>query len=163
MVQYETKIKAEHGKQEIFVTRMFNAPRGLVFRAHVEPELQVKWRGPKKFTMDIDKFEPRSGGSYRIVHHDEDGNEFAFHGVYHEVTLPVRIVDTFEFEGLNEPGHVILETLKFEELNDGTTEITSHMIFPSVTFRDGMLESGMESGVNESYERLDDLLENLID
>ena len=60
MVQYETKIKAEKGKQEIFVSRIFNAPRGLVFRAHTEPELQVKWRGPKKFTMDIDKFEPKT-------------------------------------------------------------------------------------------------------
>ena len=77
--------------------------------------------------------------------------------------MPVRIIDTFEFEGLNEPGHVILETLRFEELNDGTTEVTSHMLFQSVTDRDEMLESGMESGVNESYERLDDLLENLID
>jgi uncharacterized protein YndB with AHSA1/START domain len=162
MVTNETKIKAEPGKLEILVTRMFDAPRGLVFRAHVEPKLQVKWRGPKKFTMNIEKFEPETGGSYRIIHKDEEGNEFAFHGVYHEVTLPVRIIDTFEFEG-PEPGHVILETLKFEELSDGTTEVTSHMLFQSVTDRDGMLESGMESGINESYERLDDLLENLID
>lgn len=163
MVKYQTKIKAEPGKQEIIVTRDFDAPRGLVFRAHTEPELQLRWRGPKKFKMKIDRFEPKSGGSYRIIHTDEEGNEFAFHGVYHEVTLPVRIIDTFEFEGLPEPGHVILETLTFKELNDGRTEVTSHMIFPSVIDRDGMLESGMESGVSESYERLDELLENLID
>jgi len=111
--------------------------------------------------MNLETFEPKSGGSWRYVQTDEEGNEFAFHGVNHEVNAPERIIDTFEFEGLPETGHVILEKALFEELPGDRTKITSLSVFLSIEDRDGMLESGMEGGVNESYERLDELLEKI--
>jgi uncharacterized protein YndB with AHSA1/START domain len=154
----KTTITAEPGKQEIFVTREFDAPRELVFRAHTDPELYVQWLGPRELTMTLEKFEPRNGGSYRYIHKDNDGNEYAFHGVNHEVLAPERIIGTFEFEGLPEKGHVILGTLKFEELPGNRTKLVSQSVFQSVADRDGMLRSGMERGVNDGYDRLDEIL-----
>jgi len=154
----KTTITAEPGKQEIFITREFDAPRELVFRAHTDPELYVQWLGPRGLKMAIEKFEPRDGGSYRYIQKDQDGNEYAFHGVNHEVLAPERIIGTFEFEGLPEKGHVILGTLKFEALPGDRTKLTSQSVFQSVADRDGMLRSGMERGVNQGYERLDELL-----
>jgi uncharacterized protein YndB with AHSA1/START domain len=101
------------------------------------------------------------GGSWRYIQKDPEGNEFAFHGVNHEVLAPERIIGTFEFEGLPETGHVILQTAKFEALPDDRTKLTSQSVFQSVEDRDGMLQSGMEGGVNDSYERLDKLLEKM--
>lgn len=99
-----TKITAEPGKQEIIIEREFNAPRELVFKAFTDPKLYVQWLGPCGLTMKLETFEPRDGGSWRYVQKDQDGNEFAFHGVNHEVTAPERIIGTFEFEGLPEKG-----------------------------------------------------------
>jgi len=155
----KTKITAEPGKQEILITREFDVPRELVFKAHTDPKLYVKWLGPRELTMTLEKFEPKNGGSWRYIHKEKDGNEYAFHGVVHEITAPERIIQTFEFEGLPETGHAILETARFESLPDGRTKVTSQAVFQSVTDRDGMLQSGMESGVNEGYDRLDELLE----
>ena len=109
--------------------------------------------------MTLDTFDPRSGGRWRYIHKDQSGNEFAFRGVYHEVLAPQRIIDTFEFEGLPEAGHVCLETLTFEALPGGRTRLYAQSVFQSVADRDGMLQSGMEEGVNDSYERLAELLE----
>ncbi len=154
----KTKITAEPGKQEIFITREFEAPRELVFKAFTDPDLYVQWLGPRGLTMTLETFEPRSGGSYRYIQKDSDGNEYAFHGVNHEVLAPERIIGTFEFEGLPEKGHVVLGTMKFEALPGNRTKLTSQSVFQSVADRDGMVQSGMESGVNEGYERLDELL-----
>lgn len=156
-----TKITAEPGKQEIIIEREFDAPRELVFKAFTDPELYVQWLGPRELTMMLETFEPRSGGSWRYVQKDAEGNEYAFHGVNHEVTAPERIIGTFEFEGLPEKGHVILETARFESLPGSRTKLKSQSVFQSVEDRDGMLRSGMEEGVNDSYERLDDLLDKL--
>src|SRR5512146_2476397 len=104
-----TKITAEPGKQELFITREFDAPRELVFKAFTDPELYVQWLGPRSMKMKLEKFEPRSGGAWRYIHIDPQGNEYGFHGVYHEVLPPERLIDTFEFEGLPEAGHVTLE------------------------------------------------------
>jgi len=153
-----TQITAEPGKQEIFITREFDAPRELVFKAHTDPELYVRWLGPRELEMILERFEPRAGGSYRYIHKDQAGNEYAFHGVNHEVLEPERLISTFEFEGLPEKGHVILGTVRLEALPGGRTRLTSQSVFQSVADRDGMLQSGMERGVNEGYERLDDLL-----
>jgi uncharacterized protein YndB with AHSA1/START domain len=153
----KTNIVAEPGKQEIIITRVFDAPRELVFRAFTDPELFVQWLGPREYTMVLETFEARDGGSWRYVHKDGNGNEYGFHGVFHEVTTPERIIQTFEFEGLSEKGHVTLEIARFEELPDGKTQLTSQSVFQSVADRDGMLQSGMERGVNDSYERLDEL------
>ena len=157
----KTLITAEPGKQELFITREFDAPRELVFKAHIDPDLYVRWLGPRDLTMTLEMFEPVSGGRWRYIQKNQDGNEFGFHGVYHDVRAPERIIGTFEFEGLPESGHVILETSKFEELPGGRTRITSQSVFQTVEDRDGMLAAGMESGTVDSYERLDEILEAL--
>ena len=154
-----TQIIAEPGAPQIVITREFAAPRELLFRAHTEPELLVQWLGPRRLTMIVDRFEVRDGGIWRYIHRDADGNEYGFHGVFHGTPSPENgIVQTFEFEGA--PGHVSLETLTFEE-RDGKTAVRVNAVFQSVEDRDAMVESGMESGVNEGYERLDELLARL--
>jgi len=155
----KTEITAEPGKQEIFITREFDAPRELVFKAYTDPQLYVQWLGPRELTMTLETFEPKNGGSYRYIQKDRDGNEYAFHGVNHEVLEPERIIGTFEFEGLPEKGHVILGTVRFEALPESRTRVVSQSVFQSVADRDGMVQSGMERGVNEGYDRLDALLE----
>ena len=154
----KTTITAEPGKQELFITREFDAPRELVFKAHTDPNLFAQWIGPKNLTTDIKTFEPVSGGKWRFTQRNQDGNEFAFHGVFHEVS-PERIIQTFEFDGLPESGHVTLETLILEDLPNGRTKLTSQSVFQTVSDRDGMVEAGMEHGVVEGYERLDVIVE----
>lgn len=157
----KTTIIAEPGKQELFITREFDAPRELVFRAHVDPDIYVRWLGPRDLTTTLETFEPVSGGRWRFIQKDKDGNEFGFHGVNHDVSAPERIIGTFEFEGLPESGHVILETTRFEALPGNRTRITTHSVYQSVEDRDGMIAAGMESGVVDGYERLDAILVNL--
>jgi uncharacterized protein YndB with AHSA1/START domain len=152
-----TTITAEPGKQELFITREFNAPRELVYKAFTDPELLIQWLGPCDLTMKIDKMEPGSGGSWRFVHIDSKGNEFGFHGVCHEELAPERLIRTFEFEGLPESGHVVLETAKFQVLPGNRTKLVIQSVFQSVADRDGMVQSGMERGVSESHEKLDEL------
>lgn len=155
----ETKITAEPGKQEIVITREFDAPRELVFKAFTDPQLYVQWLGPRDLATTLERFEPRDGGSWRFIQRDKQGNTFAFHGVNHEVTAPERIISTFEFDGLPEKGHVILETSRLEALPGGRTRLTTQSVFQTVADRDGMVQSGMERGVLDSHERLDELLE----
>jgi uncharacterized protein YndB with AHSA1/START domain len=111
--------------------------------------------------MKLETFEPKDGGRYRYIHIDKDGSEFGFHGVYHEVTPPHRIINTFEFEGLPDKGHVGLDTAIFEALPNNRTKLTAQSVFQSVEDRDGMIASGMESGMTESYQRLNELLAKL--
>jgi uncharacterized protein YndB with AHSA1/START domain len=154
----KTKSTAEPGKQEIFVVRELDAPRELVFRAFTDPKLYSQWLGPRKFTTEFEKLEAKNGGSYRFINEDQEGKKFPFHGVYHKVLAPERIIGTFEFEGLPEKGHVGLEITIFEELPDGRTRLTSQDVYMSVADRDGMWQSGMEEGINDSYDRLEELL-----
>lgn len=156
----KTTMTAEPGKQEIFITREFDAPRELVFKAHTDPNLFAQWIGPRDLTTTLEAFEPVSGGRYRFIQKDKDGNEFGFHGVFHEVS-PERVIQTFEFEGLPESGHVTLETMTLEALPNNRTRLTTQSVFQSVSDRDGMLQSGMEHGVNEGYERLDEILSKM--
>ena len=156
----KTIITVEPGKQELFITREFDAPRALVYKAHIDPRLYVQWLGPRGYEMELETFEPNSGGRYRYIHKDENGNEFGFHGVFHEMSEDLMI-QTFEFEGLPERGHVILDTMKLEELPGNRTRVTIQSVYQSVSDRDGMVQSGMERGVNEGYERLDEVLEKL--
>jgi uncharacterized protein YndB with AHSA1/START domain len=156
----QTKITVEPGKQELFITREFDASRELVFKAFTDPQLIIQWIGPRDLTMRIEKHEPESGGSWRYIHSDKDGNEFGFHGVSHEMKVPERLIRTFEFEGLPESGHVVLETARFEVLPGNRTRVTIQSVFQSVADRDGMVQSGMERGVVESHERLDEVLAN---
>jgi len=155
----KTQIIAEPGTLQIEIVREFDAPRELVFRAHTEPDLLVQWLGPRGLTMHVDHFEARHGGTWRYTHRDADGTEYGFHGVFHGTPSVDGIVQTFEFEGA--PGHVSLETLTLEEI-DGRTRLHALSIFQSVNARDAMVESGMETGVTEGYERLDELIERLV-
>lgn len=155
----KTTITAEPGKQELFITREFDAPRELVFKAHIDPELFVQWLGPRGYEMKLETFEPKSGGGYRYIHKDNDGNEYGFHGAFHVMT-PERMVQTFEFEGY--PGHVSLDCMTLEDLPGNRTRITIQSVYQSVADRDGMIQSGMERGVNEGYERLDELFETMV-
>ncbi len=160
-VKKHLKLTAEPGKQEFTAVRDFDAPRDDVFRAFTDPALYVRWLGPRRMRMTLETFEPRSGGRWRYVHEDETGR-YGFHGVFHEVRPPERLIDTFEFEGLPEPGHVSLETATFEERPGGITRLTIHSVFQSVADRDGMLGAGaMEEGLNESFDRLDEVLRGL--
>jgi uncharacterized protein YndB with AHSA1/START domain len=151
-----TKITAKPGEREVVVTRVFDAPRELVFKAYNDPKLIPQWWGPRKYTTTITKMDMRPGGAWRFVQHDSEGHEYAFSGVFREIVPPKRIVWTFEFEGM--PCHVSYDSTTFEE-EDGKTKVTDTSVFQSVEDRDGMLQSGMETGVKESYERLDEVLE----
>ena len=157
----KTIITADPVKHELFITREFDAPRELVFKAHTDPDIYARWLGPRDLTTVLETFEPVSGGRWRFIQKDKDGNEFGFHGVNHDVTAPERIIGTFEFEGLPESGHVILETTKFESLPGGRTRVTTQSVYQSVQDRDGMVASGMESGVVAGHEQLDEILEEL--
>jgi uncharacterized protein YndB with AHSA1/START domain len=153
-----TQLTAEPGTPQILITREFDAPREVLFRAFTDPQLLVQWLGPRRFEMIVDRYEVRDGGTWRYVHRDADGNEFGFHGVFHGDPSPDGMVQTFEFEGA--PGHVSLDTLRMEE-RDGRTIIHMNSVHQSVEARDAMIASGMEGGLNEGFERLDELLGRL--
>lgn len=154
----ELKVIAEPGVPQIITTREFDASRDLLYRAFTEPDLLIQWLGPRRYKMTIERFEPRDGGTWRYEHADEDGNAFAFHGVFHGNPSPNGIVQTFEFEGA--PGHVSMDTVTFEE-HDGRTTVRTNTVFQSVEARDAMYESGMADGMNEGYEQLEELLATL--
>jgi uncharacterized protein YndB with AHSA1/START domain len=151
----DLQVVADPGTQQIVVTRSFAAPRELVFKALTDPDAVRRWWGPRDNDTIVDELEARPGGRWRFVQRSGDGNENGFHGVFHEATAPERIVYTFEWEGL--PGHVLLETVILEE-QGGKTHMTDTSVFQSVADRDGMLQSGMESGTAESFDRLDEYL-----
>ena len=141
--------------REIHVERTFDAPRDRVYAAYTDPELIPQWWGPRDTTTTVDVMDVRTGGSWRVVIRSADGSETAFRGTYREITPHDRVVQTFEWEGM--PGHVSVETATFEDLGDRTRVVTTS-IFHTPEERDGMLQSGMERGMNETYARLDELL-----
>jgi len=145
-------------EREIRIERVFEAPRDRVFAVYTDPELIPEWWGLRDSTTIVDKMDVRPGGDWRFVSRDADGNETAFRGSYREISPPERIVQTFEWEGM--PGYVSLETATFEDLGDRTKVVTT-TLFYTTQERDGMLGSGMEHGVNETYARLDELLARL--
>ena len=154
----ETEYVIEPGTHEMVLTRVLNAPLELVFKACTDPELVARWWGPRRLTSTIEALDVRPGGSWRIVQRDAIGNVYGFHGVFHDVVAPHRLVQTFEFEGA--PGHVALQTSTFEETG-GKTKLVRHSVFQSVADRDAMVSSGMRSGADESYERLEELLRDM--
>jgi uncharacterized protein YndB with AHSA1/START domain len=144
--------------REIHIERVFDAPRDRVFAVYTDPRLIPEWWGPRDTTTVVDEMDVRPGGSWRFVMRSADGSESGFRGVYREVTPPERIVQTFEWEGM--PGHICVETATFEDLGD-RTKVTTVSLFHTTEERDGMLGSGMEGGLNETYARLDELLARL--
>ncbi len=144
--------------RQIVVTRVFDAPQELVWKAYTDPAAIPQWWGPRSHTTTVDKMDVRPGGAWRYVSHDADGNEYGFRGEYREVVPLQRLVATFEFEPM--PGHVSVETLTLVE-HEGKTALTNTSVFDSVEDRDGMLQSGMEQGLRETYDRLAEYLETL--
>jgi uncharacterized protein YndB with AHSA1/START domain len=155
---HETEISADPRVPLVRITREFDAPQAKVFRAHTDPDLLVRWLGPRGLEMRIDHYDCRTGGSYRYVHTSE-GTDYGFHGSFHEVRPSQLIVQTFTFEG--EPDGVALERLVLEDLGEGRTRLTATSLVDSFEGRDAFIASGMEVGVREGYERLDEVLARL--
>ena len=153
--RHETEIVSDPHVPLVRITREFDAPPEKVFRAHTDPDLVRQWLGPRRHEMKIEHFDCRTGGSYRYLH-VSDGNEYGFHGSFHEVRPAELIVQTFTFEGF--PDGVALERCVFEDLGNGRTRLTATSLVDSFEERDAFVASGMEDGVREGYERLDELL-----
>lgn len=151
----ELHITAEPGVPQILTERELDAPRELVYRAFTDPDLLSQWLGPRKYTMTVDRYDLRDGGSWRYVHSDEEGNAWGFHGVFHGEPSSDGIVQTFEFEGA--PGNVQMDTVTFEGRGDRTI-VRTNSVFQTIEARDAMVQSGMADGMSQGYERLDELL-----
>ncbi len=149
---------AEPDKQTVSQERIFSATPEQLFKICSDPALIPQWWGPKDLSTIVAKMEMKKGGIWRFIHKDAEGNEFAFNGVYHEIIPNIRVTNTFEFEPM--AGHILLETITFEPLEDGKTKLKSLSVFQSVEDRDGMVESGMESGATESWDRLEELAQS---
>jgi uncharacterized protein YndB with AHSA1/START domain len=154
----ETEITVDEEVPLVRIVREFDAPPGRVFRAHTDPELVVRWLGPRRHEMVIDHWDCRTGGSYRYLH-TSDGNEYGFHGCFHLVRPAELIIQTFTFDGA--PDEAALERLTLADLGDGRTRLTATSLVDSFAARDAFVASGMEGGVREGYERLDDVLTDL--
>jgi uncharacterized protein YndB with AHSA1/START domain len=152
----EAQISAPPGQPVIEIVREFDAPVERVFRAHVDPELVVQWLGPRRLTMRLEQWDMRRGGSYRYVHVDEDGTEYGFWGAVHDVQPGRSITQTFGFDP--EPDSPTFDRAEFTDLGDGRTRLRVLSVTHDVATRDAFLSSGMEGGMQESYERLDGLL-----
>jgi len=155
---HETEISVDPHVPLIRIIREFDAPAEKVFRAHTDPDLVVQWLGPRGLEMRVDHFDCRTGGSYRYTHISE-GTEYGFHGSFHEVRPSQLIVQTFTYDG--QPDGVALERLLLEDLGQGRTRLTATSLVDSFEGRDAFVASGMEVGVREGYERLDELLPTL--
>lgn len=155
----KTEIGAPVGVPQVVTSREFAAPRALVFRAYTEPELLVQWFGPRDLTLSVERLEVRHSGTWHYTNQDASGTVYGFHGVFHGTpSAEEGIVQTFEYEGA--AGHVSLETITFED-RGGRTLVRTNQVFQSVADRDAMIEWGMERGINDSAERLDELLARL--
>jgi uncharacterized protein YndB with AHSA1/START domain len=154
----ETTIESDPTVPMVRIVREFDASPEKVFRAHTDPELVVQWLGPRSLEMVVDHYDCRTGGSYRYLHRRGD-EEYGFHGSFHEVRPSELIVQTFTFEGF--PDGVALEKLVLEDIGGGRTRLTATSLVDSFEGRDAFVASGMESGVVEGYERLDEVLAKL--
>ena len=153
-----TVVTATPGTPFLEIERTFDAPPERVFAAHIDPELVVRWLGPDRLTMHIERWETADGGGWRFVHTDPEGGTYGFHGVFHgSPSVEGGLLWTFEFEGA--PGHVSLEHVAFEPAPHGGTTLRVHAVYQSVEARDAVIASGMEGGLDQGYRRLDGLLD----
>jgi uncharacterized protein YndB with AHSA1/START domain len=150
-----TTINAPAGTPFVEVTREFDATPAQLFKIATDPELVVQWLGPKGMDMTIETYDVRPGGSYRYIHRDESGGEYAFRGVFHTVEQDKLVIQTFEWEGA--PGEVCLEKATYEPTETGV-RLHTRSVFPSVESRDAFVESGMEYGIRDSMDRLAELV-----
>lgn len=153
-MELKTKIDAEAGKQDLLITREFDLPLELLFKAYVEPEIVSQWMGTK-----VLKLENKKHGSYQFETSDAKGNKYSFNGVIHEFSPNQKITRTFEFE--NTPYGVQLELLEFEKLTDDTSKLIMHVIYESVAKRDQVLQLPFAQGINMAHNRLQDILTKL--
>lgn len=151
----EATIEADPTVPAIHTTRDFHATTEQLMRAHLDPEIFVKWVGPRGSTIEVKEWDATRGGRWSYAGSNGEGQEYAFFGSFHDVD-DNRIVQTFTWEGM--PEAVSLETLRFEDLGDGRTRLHATSLCPSFEERDGWLKSGMEVGVNDGYAKLDALL-----
>ena len=153
-MEQKTKIKAEDGKQELLITREFDLPVELLFKAYVEPEIIEQWMGTK-----VLKLESKKHGSYQFETTDAKGNRYGFNGVIHEFVPNRKITRTFEME--NTPFPIQLEFLEFEKLTDDTSKVTMHQIYKSVADRDQILKLPFAQGINMAHNRIQDIVSKL--
>ncbi|CAN5599633.1 hypothetical protein BH11BAC3_BH11BAC3_39890 [soil metagenome] len=153
-MELKTTIHAEEGKQELLITRKFDLPLELLFKAYVEPDIVTKWMGTK-----VIKLENRKHGSYQFETTDPKGNIHGFNGVIHEFMPNLKITRTFEME--HSPFPVQLEYLEFEKLTDTTSKLTMHIIYKSVEYRDQMLKLPFAQGINMAHDRIQDIVSKL--
>ena len=154
----ETLIEADPALPVIRITRDFDASPDRVFRAWTDPDLVARWLGPRNSEIRIDGWDARTGGSYRYAS-VRDGEEVAaFYGSFHEIRLTERLVQTFTWEGM--PDGVSLDTMTFEDLGNGRTRVLGVSVVDSLESRDAIMAIGMDVGVNEGYEKLDEILAN---
>jgi uncharacterized protein YndB with AHSA1/START domain len=153
-MEQKTKINAEEGKQELLVTREFDLPLELLFKAYVEPEIVEQWMGTK-----VLKLENKKHGSYQFETTDGQGNKYGFNGVIHEFSPNQKITRTFEME--NTPFGVQLEFLEFEKRSDETSKLKMQIVYQSVAQRDQVLQIGMAKGMNMALNRLQDIVSKL--
>ena len=137
-------------------TRDFDAPASVLFRAHADPDVVKQWLGPRGYEISVERWDFRTGGGYRYLHRGPDGDEYSFNGVFHRVRADELIIQTFEFEGA--PDMVNIEYMWFEDRGGDRSQLRGRSICPNIEARDGLLSSGMEGGMSEGYERLDELL-----
>jgi len=150
-------IEAVEGTSYADITREFDAPVEAVFRAHADPELYARWIGPRRLRTDITHWDFRTGGGWAYESHDDaDGAVYAFRGTFHTVEPNALLIQTFEFLGA--PGEVSLDRMRFEELPGGRTRLVGRSVMSSREALEVMIESGMEYGMREGYEKLDELL-----
>ncbi|MFC5929829.1 polyketide cyclase [Cryobacterium melibiosiphilum] len=161
MTEHVLNLTVPAGVPFIDWTREFDAPINAVYRAHSDPALVKQWLGPAVYDMQIDAWDLRTGGHFRFAQSDAEGNRYSFNGVFHVARENELIIQTFEFEGY--PDVVSIETLRFEDVGDGRTLLTGHSTYPSQEARDGMAQSDMEGGMSEGYERLDAVLDAVLD
>lgn len=146
-------------EKSITMSRVFDAPRELVWKVCTSPEFIPEWWGPRRMTTVVDKMDVQVGGAWRYIQTDSEGNEYAFNGVYKEIQPPERLTYTFEFEPM--AGHISTETIIFEALPEGRTKITALTVYDSIEELEGVLQSGMEGGAIETWDRLEALLKDL--
>lgn len=152
----DTELDIDDKVPTIRIVREFNAPAARVFRAHTDPEIYARWTGPHELTTTIVDWDCRTGGAWSIRQTDGGGDEFDFYGSFHEIRPDQLIVQTFTFAGF--PDGVSLERLTFDDLGGGRSRLTTVSLVDTFEGRDAMIASGMETGVREGYEKLDDLL-----
>jgi uncharacterized protein YndB with AHSA1/START domain len=153
------RVTAPEGLPFVEFVREFDAPVETVFRAHKDPDLYKRWVGPRGYEMDLQEYDFSTGGGYRYVHKDGQGGEYAFRGVFHVVRDNDFAIQTFEFEGY--PDVVSIESMKFEDLGNGRTRLSGKAVYPTLEARDGMVSSGMEKGMTDGYDQLEELVTSL--